>query len=175
MWGVGQAEHRKRAERAAKLEEQLIGSVWVAQTAMMLVLEPIFETNFDRDSYGFRPGKSAQDALSEIQRSITFQDYREVADIDLKSYFDTIHHSILLELVGRRVSDRRVLRLIRMWLTARVLDEGKLQKQVTGTPQGGCITPGRATAPPQGNSMNPCLHYSSNMTIMRAPRKSNHR
>jgi hypothetical protein len=106
VWGVGQAEHRKRAERAAKLEEQLIGSVWVAQTAMKLVLEPIFETNFDRDSYGFRPGKSAQDAISEIQRSITFQGYREVADIDLKSYFDTIDHSILLELVGRRVTDR---------------------------------------------------------------------
>ena len=113
----------------------------VAQTAVRLVIEPIFETNFLPCSYGFRPGRSAHEAIDEIQRSITFQGYREILDADLKSYFDSIPHGMLLKLVRRRISDPRVLALIKGWLKCGVMEEGNLQWQVSGTPQGGCISP----------------------------------
>ena len=113
----------------------------VVQTAVRLVIEPIFETNFLDCSYGFRPGRKAHDAIEEIQRSITFEGYREVVDVDLKSYFDTIPQDRLLELVQRRISDRRVLALIKGWLKCGVMEEGNIRKTTTGTPQGGCISP----------------------------------
>ena len=113
----------------------------VAQTAVRLVLEPIFETNFLDCSYGFRPGRKAHDAMKVIDRSITFDGYREVVDADLKSYFDAIPHDRLLELVQRRISDRRVLALIKSWLKSGVMEEGKVRRSTTGTPQGGCISP----------------------------------
>lgn len=114
----------------------------VAQTAVRLVIEPIFETNFLDCSYGFRPGRRPQDAISQIQRKITFEGYREVVDADLKSYFDTIPQRMLLKLVRRRINDRRVLGLIKGWLKCGVMEEGgQFRQQVTGTPQGGCISP----------------------------------
>ena len=113
----------------------------IAQTAVRLVIEPIFETNFLNCSHGFRPGRKPHDAIDVIQRSITFEGYREVVDADLKSYFDSIPQDRLLELVSRRISDRRVLNLIKAWLRCGVMEEGKLTHASTGTPQGGCISP----------------------------------
>ena len=113
----------------------------VVQTATKLVIEPIFETNFLSCSYGFRPGRSAHDAIAEIQENITFKGYREIVDADLKSYFDSIPHEQLLELVSRRISDPHVMGLIKAWLKCGVMEEGELRKQLTGTPQGGCISP----------------------------------
>ena len=117
----------------------------VVQTAAKLILEPIFEADFLEASYGYRPGRMAHDALTEIARRVQ-QGYREIYDADLQAYFDSIPHEKLLKCVERRVADRHVLRLLRQWLTAPVeeRDEGgrpRRQRPTQGTPQGGVISP----------------------------------
>jgi RNA-directed DNA polymerase len=116
----------------------------VAQTAALLVLEPIFEADFKDCSFGFRPGRSAHQALSEIRASID-DGYREVYDADLKGYFDSIPHDKLMAGLEQRIADRSVLKLIRMWLNAPVVEEDDKGKRISrsssGTPQGGVISP----------------------------------
>ena len=112
----------------------------VVQMAAKLVLEPIFEADFKACSFGFRPKRSATDAL-EVLRLKCNRGQRVVVDGDIKSFFDSIDQKRLLERVGRRISDRRVLRLLRKWLRAGVMEEGELRKSNTGTPQGGVISP----------------------------------
>ena len=120
----------------------------VAQTAAKLVLEPIFEADFEDSAYGYRPRRSAVDAVKETHR-LVYQGYTDVVDADLSKYFDTIPHADLLRSVSRRVVDRHVLRLIKLWLTAPVeergdngtrrMSGGKSSKR--GTPQGGVVSP----------------------------------
>lgn len=119
----------------------------VVQMATVLILEPIFEADFQDCSYGFRPGRSAHQALEEIRGHIR-AGYQAVYDADLKSYFDTIDHGKLLACVRQRVTDRSVLGLIRMWLEAEVVEEPetpggpkKVSRPKKGTPQGGVISP----------------------------------
>ena len=112
----------------------------VVQMAVKMVIEPLFETDFLPCSYGFRPQRTPRMALSEIVRSVN-AGYGHVVDVDLKSYFDTIDHGILLKFVDRRVGDVRVLRLIRAWLKAGIMEEGKITHPMRGSPQGGVISP----------------------------------
>lgn len=117
----------------------------VVQTAALLILEPIFEADFLDCSYGYRPARSAHDALEQIIHKLR-QGYTAVYDADLQAYFDTIPHDNLMKCVERRVADRTVLHLIRQWLKVPVVERDedgrpKVSRPKSGTPQGGVISP----------------------------------
>ena len=117
----------------------------IVQMAVLLILEPIFEADFHECSYGFRPGKSAHQALDAIRGQLA-SGRQEVYDADLKSYFDTIPHDQLLKALQMRIADRSVLVLIRSWLEAPIVesdDQGRktVRRSTQGSPQGGGISP----------------------------------
>jgi RNA-directed DNA polymerase len=112
----------------------------VVQTALRMVIEPIFEHGFAEHSYGFRPGRGCKDALRRVDELLK-TGYTHVVDVDLKSYFDTIPHDRLMTLVGQKISDGRVLALIEMFLKQGVLDGLSEWTPEQGSPQGAVISP----------------------------------
>src|ERR1039457_1962080 len=120
----------------------------VVQTAAKIVLEPIFEANFEDSAYGYRPRRSAIDAVKELHRLLC-RGYTDVVDADLSKYFDTIPHAVLLRCVARRIVDGAVLRLVKLWLKTPIEERdanGKRRftggkRSRCGTPQGGVVSP----------------------------------
>lgn len=112
----------------------------IVQTAFLLILEPIFEADFAESSYGFRPNRSAHDAVREIYKYLNWGCV-EVYDVDLEKYFDTVDHGKLMKLLARRIADAQVLHVIKEWLSCGYIEEGEHRQNGRGTPQGGVISP----------------------------------
>jgi RNA-directed DNA polymerase len=112
----------------------------VIQMAVKLVIEPLFEADFQEFSYGFRPKRSAHQAITEVRKYINFG-CQEIIEVDLKSFFDNIPHDKLMALVRLRITDPKVLRLLELWLKVGVVSETGHTRSLIGTPQGGVISP----------------------------------
>ena len=112
----------------------------VVQQMLQIVLEPIFEPHFSDSSYGFRPARSCHDAIRSAQ-SIVETGRPWVVDIDLEKFFDTVNHDVLMSRLARRISDKRVLKLVRRFLSSGVMENGVVVQSQDGTPQGGPLSP----------------------------------
>ena len=113
----------------------------LAQQAVSLVLTDVYEPEFLPMSYGYRPGRSPHDAVEAVKGAIAKGKVSWVVDVDIRAFFDEMDHKWLMKFLSQRVSDKRLLRLITKWLQAGVLEEGKVKRASTGTPQGGVISP----------------------------------
>jgi RNA-directed DNA polymerase len=148
---IPKPDGRQRPLGIAALEDKIV------QQAVVTVLQQIYEEDFVGFSYGFRPGRGAQDALDALWAGIVMKKVNWILDADIQGFFDNIGHEKLMELVERRIADARILRLIRKWLTAGVSEDGQWSETKIGTPQGAVISPLLA---------NIYLHYVLDQWVM---------
>src|ERR671927_52020 len=134
----------------------------VVQTAVVAILTPVYEAEFLGFSYGFRPGRGQHDALDALAAGIARKRINWILDADIRSFFDTISHDWLVRFVEHRIGDRRIIRLLRKWLQAGVLEDGRMVETVAGTPQGASASPLLA---------NIFLHYASDLWVARWRRR----
>lgn len=113
----------------------------LVQAAVVAILEPIYEGDFIDDSYGFRPQRSCHDALRALSRTVESGTVNWIVEADIKGFFDNVNHEWLMKFLAHRIDDKRVLRLIRRFLRAGVMENGSLQASEQGTPQGGVASP----------------------------------
>jgi len=132
---IPKPDGRQRPLGVPTLEDKIV------QAATTEVLNAVYEADFLGFSYGFRPGRSAHDALNALAVGIGEKRVRWVLDADIRGFFDTIDHAWLMKFVEHRIADRRVLRHLRKWLNAGVLEDGEVKRQERGTPQGGSVSP----------------------------------
>lgn len=132
---IPKADGKQRPLGIAALEDKIV------QQAVLMVLTPIYEANFLGFSYGFRPGRNQHQALDAVVVGMQKKRVNWVLDIDIKAFFDTVEHGWMMRFVEHRIGDRRVLRLIRKWLTAGVVENGQKIDVRVGTPQGAVISP----------------------------------
>jgi RNA-directed DNA polymerase len=132
---IPKPDGRKRPLGIASLEDKIV------QRAMVEVLNAIYEAEFLGFSYGFRPGRSQHDALDALWVAINTKRINWILDADIRAYFDTVNHESLMEFIEKRIGDRRVIRLIRKWLKAGVVEDGILSATDIGCPQGAIISP----------------------------------
>lgn len=112
----------------------------IVQTAFLIILEPIFEADFTESSYGFRPKKSAHGAIREIYKYLNWG-CEQIYDVDLEKFFDTVEHWKLMNLLARRISDGKILHVIKQWLSCGYVEDDQHRQSKQGTPQGGVISP----------------------------------
>src|ERR671933_680702 len=134
----------------------------VGQTAVVAILTPVYEAELLGFSYGFRPGRGQHDALDALAAGIARKRINWILDADIRSFFDTISHDWLVRFVEHRIGDRRIVRLLRKWLQAGVLEDGRVVETVAGTPQGASASPLLA---------NIFLHYASDLWVARWRRR----
>jgi RNA-directed DNA polymerase len=132
---IPKADGRERPLGIAALEDKIV------QRAVVEVLNAIYEADFLGFSYGFRPGRSQHDALDALATGITRTPVNWILDVDIRCFFDSVSHEWLMQFVEHRIGDQRMIRLIRKWLRAGVLEDGQWSASETGTPQGAVVSP----------------------------------